>query len=113
LPVALSRNPHHRTAHGSWSDNINEPATSRHVLYGALVGGPTGPNDAYTDDRTNYTVNEVALDYNAGFTSALARLHAEYGGTPLGSFPQPETPTARRSSPRGRSTSRTGRASPR
>ncbi|MEV4314905.1 glycoside hydrolase family 9 protein [Actinocrispum sp. NPDC049592] len=86
------RNPHHRTAHGSWSDNINEPATSRHVLYGALVGGPTGPNDAYTDDRTNYTMNEVALDYNAGFTSALARLYGEYGGTPLGSFPQPETP---------------------
>ncbi len=86
------RNPHHRTAHGSWSDNINEPATSRHVLYGALVGGPTGPNDAYTDDRTNYTMNEVALDYNAGFTSALARLYGEYGGTPLGTFPQPETP---------------------
>jgi endoglucanase len=86
------RNPHHRTAHGSWSDNINEPVLSRHVLYGALVGGPSGPNDAYTDDRTNYTMNEVALDYNAGFTGALARLYGEYGGTPLGSFPQAETP---------------------
>ncbi|MGW5717305.1 glycoside hydrolase family 9 protein [Amycolatopsis sp. NPDC003865] len=86
------RNPHHRTAHGSWADNINEPTLSRHVLYGALVGGPSSPNDAYTDDRTNYTMNEVALDYNAGFTSALARLYGEYGGTPLASFPTAETP---------------------
>jgi hypothetical protein len=62
------------------------------VLYGALVGGPTGPNDAYTDDRSNYTMNEVALDYNAGFTSALSRLYGEYGGAPLASFPPPETP---------------------
>jgi hypothetical protein len=26
------RNVHHRTAHGSWSDNINDPTLSRHVL---------------------------------------------------------------------------------
>ncbi|MBE8521120.1 glycoside hydrolase family 9 protein [Amycolatopsis sp. H6(2020)] len=86
------RNPHHRTAHGSWADNINEPAQSRHTLYGALVGGPSSANDAYTDDRTNYTMNEVALDYNAGFTGALARLYGEYGGTPPASFPPRETP---------------------
>ena len=86
------RNPHHRTAHGSWDDNINDPALSRHILYGALVGGPTSANDAYTDDRTNYTMNEVALDYNAGFTGALARLYGEYGGTPLTGFPPKETP---------------------
>jgi endoglucanase len=85
------RNPHHRTAHGSWADSITEPVTNRHVLYGALVGGPSGPNDAYTDDRSNYTMNEVALDYNAGFTSALGRLYAEYGGSPLTSFPPVET----------------------
>ncbi|GAB3892327.1 hypothetical protein GCM10029964_066940 [Kibdelosporangium lantanae] len=86
------RNPHHRTAHGSWADNISDPPNSRHILYGALVGGPSSPNDAYTDDRTNYTMNEVALDYNAGFTSALARLYGEYGGTPLTTFPTRETP---------------------
>ncbi|KDN22010.1 glycoside hydrolase family 9 protein [Amycolatopsis rifamycinica] len=86
------RNPHHRTAHGSWADSITEPAQSRHVLYGALVGGPSSANDAYTDDRSNYTNNEVALDYNAGFTGALARLYGEYGGTPLASFPPVETP---------------------
>lgn len=86
------RNPHHRTAHGSWSDNIQEPATSRHVLYGALVGGPGTNNDAYVDSRTDYVANEVALDYNAAFTGALARLYREFGGTPLASFPTPETP---------------------
>jgi hypothetical protein len=37
-------------------------------------------------------MNEVALDYNAGFTSALARLYAEYGGAPLAAFPAAETP---------------------
>jgi endoglucanase len=84
------KNPHHRTAHGSWTDQITFPTDSRHTLYGALVGGPSSANDAYTDDRSNYTSNEVATDYNAGFTGALARLAQEYGGTPLANFPQPE-----------------------
>lgn len=84
--------PHHRTAHGSWLDSIADPVESRHVLYGALVGGPSSANDAYTDSRQDYTANEVATDYNAGFTSALARLTAEYGGTALASFPKAETP---------------------
>jgi endoglucanase len=84
------RNPHHRTAHGSWTDQLTFPVESRHVLYGALVGGPSSNNDAYTDDRGNFVNNEVATDYNAGFTGALARLAQEYGGTPLANFPQAE-----------------------
>ena len=40
----------------------------------------------------DYVMNEVATDYNAGFTSALARLYQEYGGTPLANFPPAETP---------------------
>ncbi|WP_439657056.1 glycoside hydrolase family 9 protein [Lentzea sp. HUAS TT2] len=86
------RNPHHRGAHGSWADSIQEPVVSRHTLYGALVGGPSTNNDAYTDSRSDYVMNEVALDYNAGFTGALARLYGEFGGTPLASFPTAETP---------------------
>ena len=85
------RNVHHRTAHGSWSDNINDPVTSRHILYGALVGGP-GTDDSYTDNRGDFTKNEVATDYNAGFTGALARLFQEFGGQPLANFPTPEAP---------------------
>ncbi|MBD2091798.1 glycoside hydrolase family 9 protein [Microcoleus sp. FACHB-1515] len=72
------RNPHHRAAHGSTTNNINDPLTNRNVLTGALVGGLSAPNDnAYVDDRTNFITNEVALDYNAAFTGALARMYQE------------------------------------
>jgi endoglucanase len=83
--------PHHRGSHGSWVNNLDSPLESRHVLYGALVGGPSSADDTYTDSRSNYTANEVACDYNAGFTGALARLTQEYGGAPLASFPPRET----------------------
>ncbi|WP_336207544.1 glycoside hydrolase family 9 protein [Nonomuraea sp. LPB2021202275-12-8] len=86
------KSPHHRTAHGSWTDQISAPVDSRHTLYGALVGGPPEANDAYTDRRDDYVMNEVATDYNAGFTSALARLYKEYGGPPATGFPTGETP---------------------
>jgi len=86
-------NPHHRAAHGSWSNNISNPVNNRHTLHGALVGGPSSADDnAYTDDRSNYVTNEVALDYNAAFTGALARMTSEYGGTPVSNFPIAETP---------------------
>jgi endoglucanase len=85
-------NPHHRTGHGSWTDSLTSPTNNRHVLYGALVGGPGSANDAYTDDRSNYQMNEVADDYNAGLTSALVRMYSEFGGTPLANFPPTETP---------------------
>lgn len=84
--------PHHRTAHGSWADSQNVPADHRHVLYGALVGGPNA-SDAYVDEIGNYVTNEVATDYNAGFTSAIAKMVSLYGGQPLSNFPVPETPT--------------------
>jgi endoglucanase len=86
------KNPHHRTAHGSWWDSQEVPAQTRHVLYGALVGGPSAPDDKYTDSRGDYVMNEVATDYNAGFTSAVARLYGEYGGAPQANFPAPEQP---------------------
>jgi hypothetical protein len=86
------KRPHHRGAHGSWLDSLTDPVEDRHTLYGALVGGPSAASDdaSYADDRTNYTTNEVATDYNAGLTSALARLYADYGGTPAAGFPAKE-----------------------
>jgi hypothetical protein len=36
-----------------------------------MVGGPD-KNDHYKDERNDYVQNEVALDYNAGFQSAVA-----------------------------------------
>lgn len=87
------RNPHHRAAHGSWSNNIDNPVNNRHVLYGALVGGPQSASDNdYEDARGNFVTNEVALDYNAGFTGAVARMVSEFGGTPAANFPPVETP---------------------
>lgn len=79
------QNPHHRTAQGSYSNNMNEPGEFRHTLYGALVGGPDS-NDQYSDEVSNYVNNEVACDYNAGFTGALAHLYKEFGGKTLVGF---------------------------
>lgn len=84
--------PHHRTAQGSYCDNMNEPSEFRHTLYGALVGGPDA-NDGYEDVVSNYTNNEVACDYNAGFTGALARLYRDFGGQTLVNFGAVETVT--------------------
>ena len=84
------QHPHHRTAHGSWSDQQSVPPNHRHTIYGALVGGPN-QSGGYTDDISNYQTNEVACDYNAGFVQCLAKMCALNGGTPLAGFPAPET----------------------
>ncbi len=83
--------PHHRTAHGSWSDKDLNPENHRHTLYGALVGGPN-QDGSYEDDVQNYTNNEVATDYNAGYTALLCKMVSKYGGTPLADFPVKEVP---------------------
>ena len=79
------QHPHHRTAQGSWCDNMNEPGSHRHTLFGALVGGPDA-NDGYDDTVSNYTNNEVADDYNAGFTGLLAFMYSKYHGQTLKDF---------------------------
>ncbi len=86
------KNPHHRGAHGSWADSSDIPEQSRHLLIGALVGGPKD-GDGFIDDRNDFITNEVATDYNAGFTGALARLYTDFGGspTPEAQFPPKET----------------------
>ncbi|KAL4220777.1 hypothetical protein ACF0H5_019045 [Mactra antiquata] len=75
--------PHHRGAScpmspapcGSFQMSENSP--NPHILYGAVVGGPS-ENGQYTDRRTDYVHNEVACDYNAGFQSAVAGIKALY-----------------------------------
>ena len=71
--------PHHRAAScplppapcgWEWFDR---DAPNPNVLLGAIVGGP-GLDDSYADRRDDYIRNEVAIDYNAGWTSALAGL---------------------------------------
>jgi len=77
--------PHHRAAHGGWEAMMTTPSEHRHILYGALVGGP-GANDAYNDSIIDYQSNEVACDYNAGFVGILARMYDKYGGDPIPNF---------------------------
>ena len=65
---------HHRAASAVFDPRLAmRPKENIFTLYGALAGGP-GMNDEYTDDRNNFQMNEVALDYNAGFTLSLAGL---------------------------------------
>ena len=82
-----SRNVHHRSAQlnnnpaytgtNGWS-LFNNNVPNQNILYGALVGGPGSVNDFdYQDTVTDYRRNEVALDYNAGFTGVLARLYSK------------------------------------
>ena len=73
-PIAV----HHRGASGTFDCSANPPYNI-FTLYGALAGGP-GADDSYKDTRSNYQMNEVALDYNAGFTLCLASLiHFGFG----------------------------------
>ena len=48
-----------------------EPLMMIHMLGNAA--GP-GVDDSYVDVRSDYVKNEVAVDYNAGYTGVLAAL---------------------------------------
>ncbi|WP_017324973.1 glycoside hydrolase family 9 protein [Synechococcus sp. PCC 7336] len=65
-------NVHHRAASGT--TDVNDPSPNLYDINGGLVGGPD-VNGNYSDVRSNFVQNEVALDYNAGFSGALAGLH--------------------------------------
>ncbi|EPR13428.1 glycoside hydrolase family 9 protein [Ruminiclostridium papyrosolvens] len=92
LPFA--HHPHHRAAHGSKTNSMNDPVEHRHILWGALAGGPDA-NDYHIDSTTEYAYNEVAVDYNAAFVGALAGLYNYYGQgqKPIANFP-PKEPRA-------------------
>ncbi len=52
--------PHHRSSSCPDAPDVcdvntayNTPNPNPHILYGALVGGPTNPNDLYTDSRSS------------------------------------------------------------
>ena len=76
LPFA--QHPHHRAAHGSKTLSMNDPLVHRHILWGALVGGPD-KDDYHQDVTTDFVYNEVAVDYNAAFVGACAGLYEYYG----------------------------------
>lgn len=73
------KQPHHaasscpdRPASCGWQE-FSKNAPNPQILYGALVSGPDEV-DLFKDCREEYAYTEVTLDYNAGFTSALAGL---------------------------------------
>lgn len=70
--------PHHRASHGSATLNMDDPVDQVHILWGALVGGPD-QEDFHKDVTSDYIYNEVAVDYNAACTGALAGLYWYYG----------------------------------
>lgn len=81
--------PHHQAASGldGW-DEYDDNVPNLHVLNGALVGGPSDVGNTpgvytWVDDRTDFVRNEVATDYNAAFSGALAAL-AQFSGSGSG-----------------------------
>jgi endoglucanase len=74
--------PHYRAASGryEWQPaNEHKTQPERHLIYGALAGGPDA-NDEYKDDVEEYAYSEVAIDYNAGFVGAMAGMTQYFGG---------------------------------
>lgn len=86
-----AQHPHHRAAHGSKTNSMEDPVEHRHILWGALVGGPD-ESDYHVDLTTDYVYNEVAIDFNAAFVGALAGHYLLYGEghEPLEDFPPSE-----------------------
>lgn len=82
-PNAPTR-PHHRASSCPPRPSVcnwnayHAAGPNPYTLHGALVGGP-GVDDSYVDSRDDYVANEVAIDYNAGFTGVLAAL-VQFGG---------------------------------
>lgn len=82
--------PHHRAASGlTMAEDTRE---QKHVLYGALVGGPD-ENDNHSDTTNDWIYNEVTIDYNAAFVGACAGLYEFYGDSSMQitpDFPPPD-----------------------
>ncbi|XP_042211150.1 endoglucanase E-4-like [Homarus americanus] len=52
---------------------MKQPGPNPQTVWGALAGGPDKDGN-FVDDREDYVHNEVAIDYNAGYTPSLAGL---------------------------------------
>ena len=70
------KNPHHRAASGLLM--AEDPREQKHILWGALAGGPDG-SDGHSDSTNDWVENEVTIDYNACLPGASAGLYAIYG----------------------------------
>lgn len=69
--IGIGKNPKnilHRAANG-----MTESGKPEHVLYGALLGGPTD-EDKFIDERESYKNTGVTLDYNAVIVGSIASI---------------------------------------
>ena len=85
--------PHHRAASGL--TKCEDTAEHKHVLYGALVGGPDS-DDKHNDVTKDWVYNEVTIDYNAAFVGACAGLYSFFGDDSM--KPEPDFPPAEQES---------------
>ncbi len=90
---SYAEHPHHRAAHGSPNNSMFDPPEHKHILWGALVGGPGG-EDEHVDETNDFIYNEVAIDYNAGLVGALAGFVNYFGQDhqPIADFPPADPP---------------------
>lgn len=65
---------HHRAASCKGDDCRCTIQALPHVLWGALLGGPERDDTIVQDGCPDFMHMEVALDFNAGFTSAVAAM---------------------------------------
>lgn len=82
--------PHHRAASGL--TKCEDTAEHKHVLYGALAGGPDA-DDQHNDTTEDWIYNEVTIDYNAALVGAAAGLYHFFGDSsmkPEENFPPAE-----------------------
>ncbi|MBR4509067.1 MAG: glycoside hydrolase family 9 protein, partial [Ruminococcus sp.] len=82
--------PHHRAASGL--TKCEDPAPHKHILYGALAGGPD-ENDKHNDITKDWVYNEVTIDYNAAIVGAAAGFYLYKNDDtmkPEANFPPPE-----------------------
>ncbi|MCQ2417853.1 MAG: glycoside hydrolase family 9 protein [Oscillospiraceae bacterium] len=77
--------PHHRASSGL--TKCEDEDQQLYVLFGALCGGPTS-GDAHNDKTSDWTQNEVTIDYNAACPGAAAALYLAYKDK----YPQAITP---------------------
>jgi endoglucanase len=92
--ATAASHPHQGGAQGSLTNSQTDPATDNHILWGALVGGPSS-TDEPDDVTTDFVLNEVADDYNASLVGALAGLETYYGSEvtqPMTDFTPPSYP---------------------
>ncbi len=65
------KNPHHLNSYGWDVAGLDASQPNKYTLYGALVGGPV-VDEPYEDVVSDFRMNEVAIDYNAGAVGLAA-----------------------------------------